>query len=401
MSHMEKILHALHERIGLDAAQLGENILQKTIRKKLEKCTDLDVLLDPNGAQWRELVRDTLVPETWFFRNPEAFDALADWVRTQWQPHHEPPLRILSLPCATGEEPYSIAMTLLLAGLKPSQISIVAGDLGTEFLEQAEAGYYRQNSFRDSFNEERYGPFFTEDSDGRKRISKEIRDMVLFQHMNLLQGNIPPADIIFCRNVLIYFDDACQQHVVGRLGSALANDGVLFLGPVEMPIATRCGFDQLDYPMAFVCRKAPRSPRNSHAAATKHKHHRAQKKKKTAPSAKTRVIRSMPKKEVSPQESPPSDSPERVRELANAGRLGDAVEMAERVIEQEAPSAELYCLCGTVQEALKHPRKAEQLYRQALFLEPNHTETLMHLGLLLEVSGRTEAAAVIRRRIKS
>lgn len=394
MNHEEKILIALHEQTGLSAPQIGEERLRKEIRQQLKNCSNPDRLLDTHSQEWKEFIHATLVPETWFFRNPEAFDAFIQWSKEVWFPTHSTPLRILSLPCATGEEPYSLAIRLFEAGCTPNQFTILAGDLGKNFLEHASQAVYGNNSFRSSFNEKRFGRYFTQLPNGKRKVIDEVRHSVRFQVMNLMSGELPKADVVFCRNVLIYFDEIRQKQTLERLHSILDDDGILFLGPVEPPIALRYGFASHDFPMAFSCRKDLASQSSQVPFKIKQP-------KQVARTKKPRLAPPPKKATPTPKAAVVIDSTEHVRTLANQGNLTAAADMLSRLTHtDDAPSAELYCLCGTVHEALKEPEAAERFYRKAMFLDPNHTETLMQLHLLLHISGRPEAAQIIQRRLE-
>ena len=390
------ILNRLRDRIGIDAAQVGEAALRRDIRRAVAACPDQEDLLDPAGQAWKSLLASVLIPETWFFRNPESFDAFTVWARDVWLPAHDF-LRILSLPCATGEEPYSIAASLLEAGVDPARFEVVAGDVGAGFLETAARAVYGRNSFRSGFSEERFGRFFERTSDGRRRVQDEVRSRVSFRQINLISDEIPRADVVFCRNALIYFDESGQRKALEQIGSALSEDGLLFLGPVEPPLALRNGFVSAAFPMAFVCRKAGRpetsaqTPRR--AVRTAGRVPRPVKQIPRKPALKRPLF--MP---VSAAPVPSADNLESVRELADCGRVADAAEMLDRLAASGESSAELYCLCGVVYEALGQGTLAEPFYRKALFLEPDHTESWIHLGLLLELDGRADAARPRRQR---
>ena len=155
----DSILEALRSHAGIDAAQTGEASLRKEIRRAIDACQHPERLLDTSSREWAAVLESSLVPETWFFRNMEAFDALAEWVAGTWVPAHPGAcLRVLSLPCATGEEPFSIAMCLLEAGL--ARFKVRAGDISENSLAIAREATYRRNSFRTGFDESRFGKYF-------------------------------------------------------------------------------------------------------------------------------------------------------------------------------------------------------------------------------------------------
>ena len=389
----DSILEMLRSHAGIDAAQTGEASLRKDIRRAIDACQNPNRLLDTSTSEWKALLESSLVPETWFFRNMEAFDALAEWVARAWSPTHPGAcLRVLSLPCATGEEPYSIAMRLLEAGLAPGSFKVRAGDISEKSLATARAATYRRNSFRSGFDESRFGKYFESLPGGARRVSDEISEQVDFQMINLADPSavLPQSDVIFCRNALIYFTGETQRAVVDRLHVALSDDGILFLGPVEPPAALQCGFATAGLPMAFACVKnagvvkslppagigTSRRPSRSRSALPKR-----------PPSRK-------PELSLAVHREPTADSLEAARTLADAGEEALAAAMLDRL----APSAEpdFFCLRGIVSGALGRSDLAEVCYRKALYLDPSHHESLAHLTLLLEMDGR--AASHLRRR---
>ena len=155
-------------------------------------------------------------------------------------------MRIWSAGCSSGEEPYSIAMLLQEAGYyRDATFEIFASDINQAVLSKARRGQYRENAFRatDPGLREKY---FTRDADGSWRISDEIRNRVSFGRLNLydearvsLLGHL---DIIFCRNVIIYFDDSSKRVVVGNFYNRLVEGGYLLLGHSESLISLSTQF---------------------------------------------------------------------------------------------------------------------------------------------------------------
>jgi len=152
------------------------------------------------------LIETIVVPETWFFRDREPFIFLAQYVNATWlaaHPHDR--LQVLSVPCSSGEEPYSIAMTLQSVGLRPARYRIDAMDISPALLRKAKKGVYGPNSFRNSLLEH-YKRYFKPEGTARI-VSPEVRAGIRFIHGNIMG---PPGfaaeqtyDIIFCRNLLI------------------------------------------------------------------------------------------------------------------------------------------------------------------------------------------------------
>src|SRR5689334_16663135 len=116
--------------MGLDAASIGSSLVQRTVRLRmkilgLKQVVDYAQLLRTSPQEWNELVESVIVTESWFFRDCEPFAALVRLVFEEWLPAHPTaPLRLLSLPCSAGEEPYSMAMALLDAGVAADRFQI-------------------------------------------------------------------------------------------------------------------------------------------------------------------------------------------------------------------------------------------------------------------------------------
>ncbi len=161
------------------------------------------------------------------------------WQRTCWTIGNgaaAAELRVWSAACSTGEEPFSLAITLLeTRRLAPAQIEIKAGDISPRALEKCAEALYRELSFRATPPEiiQRYFRPFS----GAFAMSDEIKRMVRFFRINLLDegavAQVGPLDAIFCRNVLIYFDKPTQKRVVEAFARALRPGGYLFLGHAE------------------------------------------------------------------------------------------------------------------------------------------------------------------------
>ena len=197
---------------------------------------------DRTGAALTELVDAMATNHTSFFREPQHFAYLQS-ILPQVRARRVPvPLKVWSMPCSTGEEPYSLAISLLDAGL-PAGFTILASDLSTKALRRARDGVYRQQTvaglpkavLRRHF-EQGGGA-----EDGLVRVSASLRRQVAFRRLNLIDlvdlGH--RFDVIFCRNVLIYFDQAAQQRAIAALERHLAPGGHLFISHSESLNAVR------------------------------------------------------------------------------------------------------------------------------------------------------------------
>jgi chemotaxis protein methyltransferase CheR len=188
--------------------------------------------------------------ETRFFRDPAQFAFLADQVCPRWRAASSPPrtIRVWSAGCASGEEPYSAAMVLRQA-LPASDgwgIDLLATDLSTRVLQRAQRGFYPVS--RAAEIPERYRRAYmlkgVRSQEGAMRVCGEIASLVRFQRLNLCADVYPRDagfDLIFCRNVLIYFEAAVKAQVIGRLRDCLAPGGLLFVGMAETVVGVNRG----------------------------------------------------------------------------------------------------------------------------------------------------------------
>ena len=254
----------LKKRMGLDVASVGRSSIERAVAQRMTECGarkagEYARLVADSEKELQELIEAVVVPETWFFRDREAFSALAQLAITEWLPANpNSTVRLLSIPCSTGEEPYSIAMAMGDAGFPLERVHIDAVDISALSLQSAEAGIYRKNSFRGASLEFR-NRHFTAGSDGY-HIRKDIQRHVHFRKGNLLDegflaGNAP-YDFMFCRNLLIYFDEETQNRAVNTLTRLLSGRGVLFIGPSESGLFLRHDFVSAKIPLAFAFRKS-------------------------------------------------------------------------------------------------------------------------------------------------
>ena len=230
----------LKQTMGLDAASIGSASVERAVQERVSACRLADERsygdrLSGSGTELQELIEAVVVPETWFFRDPASFVALARLLRDERSPRQaQGVLRLLSVPCSTGEEPYSMAMALLDAGFPESALRIDAVDISNRALARAQGAVYGRNSFRGSDLAFRDRHFVA--TAGGHSPADAVQRLVKFRHGNLLDGLVAEAelyDVIFCRNVLIYFDRVTQDRAIAVLGRLLTPCGWLFVGPSE------------------------------------------------------------------------------------------------------------------------------------------------------------------------
>ncbi|MBY0239172.1 MAG: protein-glutamate O-methyltransferase CheR, partial [Burkholderiaceae bacterium] len=247
----------IREATGLNVSRAQAD---RAISQRMERTGDVDrehYLDTLSTEEWTELVELLVVPESWMFRDPQAFQAAVAHIQSRLA-RAPRPVRILSVPCAGGEEPYSMAMALFDAGITPSGFAIDAIDLSPACVARARAGNYGRNAFRSkdlAFRDK----YFEAAGNDLYRINDAVRAQVRFSQGNLLAMDTSLHaryyDVIFCRNLLIYFDKPTTADAIARLASMLDDDGILFAGYAEVPSYTQHGFTPLPHRYAFALKK--------------------------------------------------------------------------------------------------------------------------------------------------
>ena len=235
----------IRDRSGLnltkDKGYLLESRLLPVARqhnlKTLEELT-MKLRSRPDNALVRDVVEAMTTNESFFFRDVKPFDQFKEVVL----PHllatktATRSIKIWSAACSSGQEPYSLGMILKeeKAKLQGWNIDIVATDLSTQILSKAQAGQYAQFEVQRGLPIQYLVKYLKQQGD-RWQIDQSIRDMVRFRPLNLLEdfSSLGTFDVIFCRNVLIYFDQPTKTTVLERMSRQMTSDGYLFLGGAE------------------------------------------------------------------------------------------------------------------------------------------------------------------------
>ena len=239
--HFRRICQLIYQRAGIVLADhKREMVYNRLVRRlRLLGINDFGQYLallesDPNSAEWQAFVNALTTNLTAFFREAHHFPILAEHVRQRPGSYS-----VWSTAASTGEEPYSIAMTLSdVLGNRAGSCQVLASDIDTQVLEKATSGIYRQDELR-SLSAQQMQRYFlrgTGPHQGMVRVRPELANMIHFQQLNLLapEWALPGQfDAIFCRNVMIYFDKETQERILRRFVPLLKPGGLMFAGHSE------------------------------------------------------------------------------------------------------------------------------------------------------------------------
>ena len=376
------------------------------------------------------LLEQLVVPETWFFRDAAAFAAAVQFVG-EHRVSRARPIRILSIPSSTGEEPYSIAMAMLDAGFTSADCSIAAIDISQNALTLAKAAVYQTRSFRTT--DLSFRSRYFQETDHGYALAAQVRDMVSFGQGNLLALNANLAgeqafDLIFCRNLLIYFDAPTQQQAIAAMADMLADDGLLFTGYAETTVFCQRHFSAFGFPKAYAVRKKavchrsdelPESPQPQPQPPAQPQPQPQPQPPAASPRLKMpglpifepnrakAVVPATPavaqpiranRSHAKPAHADVAALLNEAQRLANKGDINAARTQLDQLLKQVPDSAAAHFLYGLIHEQAATAELAEKYFRRAVYLEPNHYEALCHLALLVAQQGRIADADALMAR---
>ena len=262
--HLRRVFRRLRAAHGADFTHYKRSTLRRRIARrmalqKIDDAADYVALIERDPTEAATLYQDFLIRVTGFFRDPDSFEGLRQRAFPSLCEGRSAknPIRIWVPGCATGEEVYSIAMTLVeYLGERhmPEAIQIFGTDLSETAIEKARAGVYLDNIAQE-VSSERLARFFVKQDD-RYRIAKSIRDLCIFARQDVTRD--PPfsrLDLVSCRNLLIYLDSSAQRRVMQVFHYALQPQGFLMLGPSESVGQASDLFDLADKHLRIYTRK--------------------------------------------------------------------------------------------------------------------------------------------------
>lgn len=421
---MDRLAERIEAQLGLFFSAAKRRDLHKALRRMAESedfddeeaCIDWLLSGDWDKAKTDLCALHLTIGETYFFREPRAFDLVCNYVRKKMQaPDAHRSVRIWSAGCCTGEEPYSIAMALAMAlpEADRGRTSILATDINKRSLQFARAGVYRQWSFRkaDTASQSR---FFSEYDETRFRINDDIRGAISFAELNLAGADYPSVatdthgmDIIFCRNVLMYFSRERAKKVIERFRRCLVDGGWLIVSPSEASSELFAGFDGHYYPDAIYFQKkagseaapAPASPAlPPNRVFVEHAGIRA------CPPVPARPKQSRPGRPPAQGQAPVPAAPRKhtgadvatvatARALANDGQVDEALSCLEQAIQAAPTNAELHQAKALIAMESGDRYSAMQSLKNVVYIQPDFILAHYLMGVIQASLNRIDEAA--------
>ncbi len=368
----------LKQTVGLDPTALGRAVIERAVSDRiaasgLHQWRDYLEHARSTEDELQALLDAVVLPENWFFRDRVAFESLGRLAVQCWlTASHGDYLRLLSVGCGSGEEPYSMTMELLDAGFPAERIRIDAIDISSQALARARQAVYGKESFRG--NDLRFSErYFITGAEGFK-LDAKVRQAVNFFRGNVLADTFLSGrgdyDFIFCRNLLFYFDRATQARVTSTLHEALGKNGVAFVSSSEAELLTKPSFVPVEIPGANAFLKAGK---NHVRSATQ-----------TARTLRTQVM------------APPTDKPGKAPKpqirsaldlamrLAERGQWADVRRLCEAYVRDHGESAQALYLLGRARDVEGELEAARGFYGRAIELHPEHTLATLRLAQLPE-----------------
>lgn len=399
---------AIHDRELQNAVQAQAHLLSLDFKNHPDRVISI-LCQDPKLLA--KLAESLAVHETWFFRGIAQLQHAVDHLVAKRLPFgvsaDRPPLKILSAPCSTGEEAYSLAILLSQRGLTHRDVIIDGLDQSELAIERARFARYNHNSFRESQWDKPHTIAGIHAHSDRWQVDSNIANMVRFQVANLLEMPNPPGlyDCIFCRNLLIYLSPSKRIELLQRLAQWLTPQGRIYVSAVEAPIAHEAGLTAIA-PLElqiFVPATHQVNINENHAPTLRTKlpipsppiAHRLTTSRqpllRSTTSAPVAMVEPVREKDLQAELS-------RAEQAADAGRFAEAEAILNSLSAHDKFSAAAQFLRGVIAQAQGKLDEAQYAWEQAVYLDPQHGPALQRLWLAATSRGDKRLAEQYRRR---
>ncbi|MFQ3547712.1 MAG: protein-glutamate O-methyltransferase CheR [Termitinemataceae bacterium] len=262
-AEFEQFRKLIYNESGIHFSETNRSILESRIKEQLrannlEHIQDYFVKISSNKEELKDFLDSITTNLTRFFRNQAHFDALEKYIVPELlklkKGQVDTRIKIWSAGCSTGEEPYSIAMLMKDVLPPPWKVEIIASDISLKCLMVAKEGFYSDAKIVGV--PDAYLNRFFDKVEGGYKIHDDIKGMIRFDYHNLRNDSgLRGLDVVFCRNVLIYFDEAAQKAVIDRFWEAMAPKSFLFIGHSESLFGMNTKFEFLKTDWSTLYRK--------------------------------------------------------------------------------------------------------------------------------------------------
>lgn len=388
-SWLDRVIEMCITELGLGSHVLSLNEWQKIINNHIEQIGARNYesyyqSLNTSAACFQELIERVVIPETWFMREQEGLAYIAYYFSHLAQVSNSviPFFSVLSLPCSTGEEPYSISMLLHDAGFSGIQYKIDAVDVSNKAIQTANRGIYGGNSFRNS--PETFKHAYFEPEGEKLRVKNIFRKNVDFSCENVLRSKRWKTkglyDVIVCRNFFLYLNKNAQKELADDFKQLLKPKGFVIVGSSELQIFKFLGFETFGNLKNCTMRLKVTPP---YVTIT------------DSPSV-SRIIHVS--KKLQNQHLKLKKIFAKAKLAANQGCLHEALAYCREYLVYNSQDPEVYYLMGLIHHAEAKQEEAKDFLRKALYFDPNHYDTLMYMALLEEMNGESTQAMDLRKR---
>jgi chemotaxis protein methyltransferase WspC len=420
----DPLVHEVARLLGLDIDSVGVSHVESALRAARDRVARQLPPGERNRAlEIHELLEAIVVPESWFFRDEAPFVQLARHCAAE--PGR---VRILSAPCARGEEVWSAAMTLARSGRQSDQMEVVGIDVSARSIRVARNGVYGGMSLRGAAAQ-LAAPWMETTPEGM-RVSNTLRPAVSFEVANMAQplpwaGVSGTFDVIMCRNLLIYLTPDVRLQLVRNLRDLLRPGGILLCGHAEGSIFLQHGWTRDGAPESSAFRpptevtartrpterkhgadRSPPFPSYSASTAAMDYNTDVQGHPVVAPARLSQPRVTEPVARWTPvAATPPIRLPdqsarevERARAFADAGLYREAAGILGALLSENPELTEAWILLGLCELAQNNVPAAQIAYRQALVHEPQSVHAIEGMAIVADRTGRPELSASYRRR---
>ncbi|MBT0665272.1 hypothetical protein KI809_13275 [Geobacter pelophilus] len=392
-------------------ATLVAGIMQRMSQRGIDAADRYHDLLAADPDEFRQFIELMTVNETYFFRESHHLEMLVDYVVPQILAERKTGLiRIVSVGCSTGEEPYSIAIKLQERFGDDSRrlFQIVGTDIDSSVIAKAKLATYGKNSFR-NMDETILERYFKQSGTGTYQLDR-TRNLVSFEQVNLKDAFYPvliqQADVIFYRNVSIYFPSLVQREIFGRLALLLREGGHLFVGTTETMQHDIGILTLVNRGSVFFYRKIAGAKTDEIRTLKQEPAERLQKKPEsfrrpvtgdipvsTAPSqVRTGMATSGPKSSTSANNGSVKKQFDDALQMAISSRLDEALALLDAIIEQDSSFTRAHSLKGSIYMSKSRFKEADALCNTILSRDPLCLEAYLMLGVTARHAGDDENA---------